>query len=634
MQELSRQTGVAVADGAAAFQRFSIAAKDIGATNNQVLELVAGIQKFGIVGGASMQQTEAATMQLGQALASGRLQGDELRSILENMPDFARALAKELGTSTGGLREMGAAGKLSSDVVFPAILRAAEGIDEVFQKMPVTMARAQQQYDAAAQSFMGHLDQSLGLSDKLIWSLQRAAGLVNDIRRATGGATRDERVASLGERQTELTNKIAEFDRQQPTGPVDPATQLALQNNGDYRARLVADLKSVRADLLDINNKAVREEEAQQAVANENSLAAARSRSQAELDEVKKRVDRAFGINKQHEDNMDRLRRGLDLGTTSKPDFDRLAALSAKERDDALKGLAGHAQEATKHVSELDAVLQKLRDKQSGMARSIEAELDPVAAAYQRLGEQVRKINDAVGLGLINSDRGEALKGMAWNGMTKSLENLDKDGKKVDETFNRFFANATSGFEEAIVRGERFGNVVQALTQDIARMVLRLTVTGPALEAISGLGLGGIAKDFFNGVFSATSGASYNPAVTTSGIAVPFADGGIMSSRGRVPLKRYAAGGIADTPQTAYFGEGSTPEAYVPLADGRSIPVTVSGGGGTTIHAPITVNVANSNSSPAVIAATVRQAVGEALGRLIDDVNRGGNVAKIFGRRR
>ena len=46
----------------------------------------------------------------------------------------------------------------------------------------------------------------------------------------------------------------------------------------------------------------------------------------------------------------------------------------------------------------------------------------------------MRKINDAVGLGLINSDRGEALKGMAWNGMTKSLENLDKDGKKVDET--------------------------------------------------------------------------------------------------------------------------------------------------------------------------------------------------------
>lgn len=58
-----------------------------------------------------------------------------------------------------------------------------------------------------------------------------------------------------------------------------------------------------------------------------------------------------------------------------------------------------------------------------------------------------------------------------------------------------------------------------------------------------------------------------------------FADGGIMTDKGPLPLNKYASGGIANTPQLAMFGEGRTPEAYVPLPDGRRIPVAMSGGG-------------------------------------------------------
>ena len=55
-----------------------------------------------------------------------------------------------------------------------------------------------------------------------------------------------------------------------------------------------------------------------------------------------------------------------------------------------------------------------------------------------------------------------------------------------------------------------------------------------------------------------------------------FADGGVMTSAGPMPLKRYAGGGIANSPQMALYGERG-PEAYVPLPDGRSIPVKLSG---------------------------------------------------------
>lgn len=78
-----------------------------------------------------------------------------------------------------------------------------------------------------------------------------------------------------------------------------------------------------------------------------------------------------------------------------------------------------------------------------------------------------------------------------------------------------------------------------------------------------------------------------------------FEKGGIMGPNGVIPLKTYSKGGIATSPQLALFGEGKDNEAYVPLPDGRSIPVTMTGnvGGGGTI-APVAINISvNSDGS-------------------------------------
>jgi TP901 family phage tail tape measure protein len=59
-----------------------------------------------------------------------------------------------------------------------------------------------------------------------------------------------------------------------------------------------------------------------------------------------------------------------------------------------------------------------------------------------------------------------------------------------------------------------------------------------------------------------------------------FEKGGIMTGGGPANLKKYSRGGIANSPQLALFGEGSQPEAYVPLPDGRRIPVAMQGPSG------------------------------------------------------
>lgn len=70
-----------------------------------------------------------------------------------------------------------------------------------------------------------------------------------------------------------------------------------------------------------------------------------------------------------------------------------------------------------------------------------------------------------------------------------------------------------------------------------------------------------------------------------------FASGGVMTSSGPMPLEKYAKGGIAREPQLALYGEGRKPEAYVPLPDGRSIPVSMSGGGGNVNNVSVNVSV-------------------------------------------
>jgi hypothetical protein len=90
---------------------------------------------------------------------------------------------------------------------------------------------------------------------------------------------------------------------------------------------------------------------------------------------------------------------------------------------------------------------------------------------------------------------------------------------------------------------------------------------------------------------------SLGPGSSGLGLKMPsaFADGGIMSGMGSIPLRKYAAGGIARSPQMAMFGEGSMNEAYVPLPDGRSIPVTMKGGAQQAGN--VTVNVINQSGT-------------------------------------
>jgi len=139
---LSQQGGVAMKDTVDTFVRIQRAAADLGATRTEVAQVVSNIQKLTAASGATGQELSAGMVQLGQALASGRLQGDELRSILENMPPVARAIADEFGVSVGELRKLGSEGQITSDRVFKALLKTTEEANRQFAEMPDTLDKS------------------------------------------------------------------------------------------------------------------------------------------------------------------------------------------------------------------------------------------------------------------------------------------------------------------------------------------------------------------------------------------------------------------------------------------------------------------------------------------------------------
>ncbi len=132
-------------------------------------------------GKSSAQEQAAGILQLGQALGSGVLQGDELRSLRENAPILAQAIAKEFQTTVSGLKQLGAEGKLTSDRVFKAILNAQKPIEAQFKATNASIADAFTQINNEFTAYIGNADKSAGASATLVQSLQYVADNFKEI---------------------------------------------------------------------------------------------------------------------------------------------------------------------------------------------------------------------------------------------------------------------------------------------------------------------------------------------------------------------------------------------------------------------------------------------------------------------
>ena len=118
------------------------ALKQLGKTQNETLVFTENVTKAMFVGGGAAASQAAALVQLGQALASGVLRGDEFNSIAEQAPILLELVAEKMGVAQGALRKLAADGKISSKILYDAISDATEKLSDMAAKMPATMGQA------------------------------------------------------------------------------------------------------------------------------------------------------------------------------------------------------------------------------------------------------------------------------------------------------------------------------------------------------------------------------------------------------------------------------------------------------------------------------------------------------------
>lgn len=131
----SRGSFLDMADSVA---KLNLLAKDAFTSNDEAIYFVEQLNKQFKIAGAGVQETTSAMYQLTQAMAAGKLQGDEFRSIMENAPMLAQSIASEMGLSVGQLKEMSSQGLITADIIKNALFNSAEETNAKFAEIPMT----------------------------------------------------------------------------------------------------------------------------------------------------------------------------------------------------------------------------------------------------------------------------------------------------------------------------------------------------------------------------------------------------------------------------------------------------------------------------------------------------------------
>lgn len=233
---------------------------------------------------------------------------------------------------------------------------------------------------------------------------------------------------------------------------------------------------------------------------------------------------------------------GAGLDTTNTADI--------KAREKASKDLARAEQERFRvYSAAVDETLGQIEAEArewEELDRRRTAVADAGRSDLQRDLDSLKEINEL--LGSNSQAYGEAAID-AFDRATGALVTLDDKAKETDKTFAELGATFSSAFEDAILEGEKFSDVLGGLAKDIARLLLRNTVTDPLAgflgDLFKGSSAGGGVGDFFKGLFG---GARANGGPVSSGKAY------LVGERG--------------------------PELFAPGVSGNIIP---NGGGGLTV---------------------------------------------------
>jgi tape measure domain-containing protein len=187
--ELAQETRSSLEATISLYSRMARSTEGLGITHQRLLGITRTVNQAIQVSGITAAEAGAGVIQFGQALASGTLRGDELRSVLENMPRLAKALKDGLAqqglagaaeSASAALRRLAGEGKLTTDVLIRAVESQAEVLEREFAKMPRTVEQAATQMSNVLLASVAAIDGASGFTQAIMGLLDGLARIAAD----------------------------------------------------------------------------------------------------------------------------------------------------------------------------------------------------------------------------------------------------------------------------------------------------------------------------------------------------------------------------------------------------------------------------------------------------------------------
>lgn len=134
--DVANNTRTALEPTVALYARLARNTTSLRLTQQDLLDLTTATNQALQIAGATTREAAAGVIQFSQGLASGRLSGDEFRSVVENMPRLARAIADGMDVDISQLRRLSREGKLTAEVLTAAIASQRDILAKEYEKLP------------------------------------------------------------------------------------------------------------------------------------------------------------------------------------------------------------------------------------------------------------------------------------------------------------------------------------------------------------------------------------------------------------------------------------------------------------------------------------------------------------------
>jgi tape measure domain-containing protein len=201
-------------EASSGFAQLFASLRPTGVSLQQIETIFVGVTAAAKNTGLSAESVNNALIQLTQGLASGRLQGDELRSVLEQLPPLSQAIAKELNVPVGALKQLGSEGKISTEIIIKALERLKGQEVGQLSKALNTSQEKLKTLSVEAQNFQKELSTAFGAP-----ALATVGALTNAFK-GLAGAIRAANIANQNKEFTLQADKKAGNLVQAAIGPL------------------------------------------------------------------------------------------------------------------------------------------------------------------------------------------------------------------------------------------------------------------------------------------------------------------------------------------------------------------------------------------------------------------------------